>query len=219
VSRDEDIEDIEDIEDSDDSVGRIAGAEDREAAEVKAAGDDDVVEIDELDAGATEEGPAATALSRYRVLFGLVAVIVLAALAGWFGFRTFQAHQTNVQRTAFLETARQSALNLTAIDWQHPEADVNRVLGGLTGDFYDDFAARSQPFIEAVKKAQAVSVGTLIESGFESQDGDEAQVLVLLSVKTKYAGGAEEPAREWRMRMAVKKVDDQMKVSNVEFVP
>lgn len=209
LSRDEDIEDS----------AKIDGADDTEAVEVDAADDNDVVAVETPDTGAAVGRSTASARSRYKLLFGLATVIVLAALAGWLGFRTFQAHQANVERAAFLETARQSALNLTAIDWQHAEADVNRVLGGLTGDFYDDFAARSQPFIEAVKKAQAVSVGTLIESGFESQSGDEAQVLVLVSVKTAYAGGSEEPAREWRMRMAVKKVDDQMKVSNVEFVP
>jgi Mce-associated membrane protein len=69
-----------------------------------------------------------------------------------------------------------------------------------------------------VKKAQSKSVGTVTEAGLESRSGDEAQVLVAVSVSTTNLGAAEEEPRHWRMRISVKKVGDEAKVSNVAFV-
>ena len=40
-----------------------------------------------------------------------------------------------------------------------------------------------------------------------------------VTVKTSNAGGSAQAPRAGRMRVAVKKVGDEAKVSNVEFVP
>jgi Mce-associated membrane protein len=152
-------------------------------------------------------------------LFGLAVVVVLAGLVGWLGFRDYQSHQAQAQRSQFLQVARQGALNLTTIDWQHADADVHRILDGATGEFYDDFAKRSQPFIEVLKQAQAKTVGTITEAGLESETTDSAQALVAVSVQTSNAGEPEQVPRAWRMRINVQKVGGQVKVSNVGFVP
>ena len=74
-------------------------------------------------------------------------------------------------QSQLLQAARQGALNLTTIDWQHAEGDMQRILDGATGQFHDEFASRSQPFIEVVKQAKSTSVGTIAEAGLESEDG------------------------------------------------
>jgi Mce-associated membrane protein len=153
------------------------------------------------------------------MLFGLAVVVALAGLVGWLGFRVHQSHQGKAQQSQFLQAARQGALNLTTIDWQHADADVHRVLDGATGEFYDDFAKRSQPFIDVLKQVKAKTVGTITEAGLESEATDTAQALVALSVQTSNAGEAEPVPRAWRMRISVQQVGDQVKVSNVEFVP
>jgi len=157
---------------------------------------------------------------RLATAVGLITLVALLALVGWFGFRAYQSHQANEQRRLLLQVGRQGALNLTTIDWQHADADVQRIQDSATGAFYDDFSKRSKPFIEVVKKAQAKSVGTITEAGLESESGDEAQVLVAVSVKTSNLGAAEQEPRFWRMRITVHKVnDDGAKISNVAFVP
>ena len=165
--------------------------------------------------------PAKKAISpaRLATAFGLVAVVGLTALGGWFGYQTYQSHQAQQQRELLVRIGRQGALNLTTIDWQHADADVQRILDSATGTFYDDFSHRSQPFIDVVKKAQSKSVGTVTEAGLESQTGNEAQVLVAVSVTTSNLGAAEQGPRHWRMRIIVQKVGDELKVSNVAFVP
>lgn len=155
---------------------------------------------------------------RLATVLGVVAVVASTAVAGWLGFREYQARQAQQQSELLVQVGRQGALNLTTIDWQHADKDVRRILDSATGAFHDDFAKRSQPFVEVLKKAQSKSVGTITEAGLESQAGDEAQVLVAVSVITSNAGEPEAEPRHWRMRISVKKVGDDAKVSNVAFV-
>ncbi|HEY0226658.1 MAG TPA: Mce protein [Mycobacterium sp.] len=173
------------------------------------------------DDGRQDASPPEPRVSRLRVAAGtgLVIALALVGLNGWLGFRAYQSHQAENQRQLFLQVGRQGALNLTTIDYQHAEADVQRILDSATGGFHDDFSKRSQPFIEVIKKAQAASIGTITAAGLESDTHDEAQVLVAVSVKTANAGAAEQTPRAWRMRISVTKVGDQAKVSSVVFVP
>ena len=168
-----------------------------------------------------EATPAKPRMSHVKLatIAGLVAVVVLAGLTGWLGFRAYKSHQADEQRKLFLEVGRQGALNLTTIDWQEADADVQRILDSATGTFYDDFQKRAQPFVEVVKQAQSKSVGTIAEAGLESESNDGAQVLVAVTVKTSNAGAPDQQPRAWRMRIFVQKVGDDAKVSNVVFVP
>jgi Mce-associated membrane protein len=152
-------------------------------------------------------------------LICVVTVAALAGLLGWLGFRAHQARTAQDHRELFLQVGRQAAVNLTTIDWQHAEADVQRVVDGATGSFRDDFAARSQPFIDVVKQSKSTTVGTISEAGLESVSANSAQVLVAVSVKTSNSAAPQQVPRSWRMRIAVEGVGDQAKVSNVEFVP
>lgn len=156
---------------------------------------------------------------RLALVAGLVFIAAVGALVVWLGWRNHQSRGAAEQQAQYLQSARQAALNLTTIDWQHTDRDIGRILDGATGTFYDDFAKRSQPFVEAVKQAKSTTVGTVTEAALESQTGDSAQVLVALTVHTSNAGAAEQQPRSWRMRIDLKKVADQPKVANVEFVP
>jgi Mce-associated membrane protein len=185
-------------------------------------GDDGGRERD--DAVGAADGPRSTSRRRTMsplraaTVFEVALLIALATLAAWLGLKAHQSHQADQQRALFLQVARQGALNLTTIDWHHAESDVQRILSSATSTFHDEFANRSQPFIDVVHQAQSTSVGTVTEAGLESQNGEQAQVLVAVSVKVT-AGGAEQSPRAWRMRISVQKVGDDAKVSNVVFVP
>jgi Mce-associated membrane protein len=184
---------------------------------------EDVADYDEeADGGEVTGEPAVksqTSRVRLATITGLVVLLVLGGLTGWLGFRAYQSHQADEQRKLFLQVGRQGALNLTTIDWQHADTDVQRILDSATGTFHDDFQKRVQPFIDAVKQAQSKSAGTITEAGLESESDNDAQVLVAVAVKTSNAGAAEQQPRAWRMRISVQKVGAEAKVSNVVFVP
>jgi Mce-associated membrane protein len=156
---------------------------------------------------------------RAALVVGLVTILAIGTLAGWLGFRAYQAHQAMEQRELFLQAGRQGAVNLTTIDFAEADTDIQRILDSATGTFYDDFSKRSRPFVDVVKQAHSKSVGTVTAAGLESASADHAQVLVAVSVKTSNAGAEDNQPRAWRMRISVQKIGDQAKVSNVEFVP
>jgi Mce-associated membrane protein len=194
-----------------------SAAEDTEAvAGARTDTADDAAEDD----GGEEPASGKRRMSHVRVatILGLVAVVALAGLCGWLGFRAYESRKAADERNLFLQVGRQGALNLTTIDFEHVDEDVQRVLDSSTGSFYDDFDARAQPFKEVVKQAKSKSVGTIAEAGIESSSHDGADVLVAVTVKTSNAGAAEQEPRAWRMRISVQKVGDEAKVSNVRFV-
>jgi Mce-associated membrane protein len=201
-------------------ASRIDAETDSRPAELDA--DTDIAaEADEVTED--ESAPAAPA-SRpvsgvgVALVFGLVAVLALAGLIGWLGYRTHESRHAKAQRELFVEVGRQAAINLTTIYFQEVDTDVPRILDSSTGAFYDNFQKRSQPFIETVKQAESKTAGTVAGASLESESGNEARVLVAVTVKTSDAGHAEQQPRGWRMRIDVQKVGDGAKASNVEFV-
>ena len=158
-----------------------------------------------------------------RVVQALIAgvgiVLAVSGLAGWFGVRYVQDRQAEQRRAVLVGVAKQGALNLTTIDFTQAEPDVQRILDSSTGKFLNEFQARSAAFVDFVKKAQSKTKGSISAVAVESEDGDEARVILALSVSTS-SGGVDDPnPRQWRMRITVEKAGDSAKVSNVEFVP
>ena len=184
--------------------------------------DDAGAEVDDAAAEAedADQAPVKIPMSHVRLatILGLAVVVALAGLCGWLGFRTYQSYTAAQERNLYLQVGRQAALNLTTIDFEHADEDVQRVLDSSTGTFYDDFEARAQPFKEVVKQAKSKSVGTISEAGVETETEDGAEVLVAVTVRTSNAGAAEQEPRAWRMRITVQKVGDEAKVANVRFV-
>jgi len=178
---------------------------------------DEANRADQVDeAGHSDDGPRP---ARRVLIAGLAVLAALVGLNVWLGFRDYQSRHADHLRSVMVEAARQGAINLTTIDHEHVDEDVQRILDSSTGSFRDDFAARAKPFGEAARRAQSKSVGTVTEAGLESISGDEGRVLVAMTVMTSNRGVPEQQPQGWRMRVTVVRVDDEPKVSKVEFVP
>ena len=185
---------------------------------------EDVVDYDEAATDQSDEVTAGPAKRRtpspilLAGIAGLIAITALGSLSVWLGYRAHESQQAKAERELFLQVARQGAVNLTTIDYQHADADIQRILDSATGQFHDDFAKRSQPFVDVVEKVKSASQGTITEAGLESSSGDEAQAIVAVSVKTVVVGAAEEQPRSWRMKLTMQKSGDDIKISKVGFV-
>jgi Mce-associated membrane protein len=168
-----------------------------------------------------EDGETVGRARSYRLalLVGTLVVVGLTALTGGVGYRFYESHQAAQRRIEFLQVGREAAVNLTTIDWHHADADVQRILSTATGNFYSDFSKRSQPFVDVVKQTQATSQGVVTAFGVESATGQQARVLVAVSVQSTNAGAQQPSPRLWRIRIDVETVGRDVKVSNVEFVP
>ncbi|MGB6208003.1 Mce protein [Mycobacterium sp.] len=177
---------------------------------------------EDYDAAASAKLPARRRFSdtRLSISAGLVVIAALAGVGGWLGYRVYQDREAQAQRNLYVQVARQTAVNLTTIDYTEVDADIKRILESATGNFFDDFQKRSQPFVDVVKKLQSKSEGTVSEAALLSETKDQAQVLVAVSVKTTVAAAPpEQEPRRWRMRIRVQQTGDGAKVSNVDFVP
>jgi len=195
----------------------------RDDVEDSATSESEVEDFPETDSAETPAAPVAAkepmSPVKLAAVIGVVVVLVLGATVGWLGYRTAESRQLAEQRDVFLQVGRQAALNLTTIDVATVDADVQRILDSATDSFYDDFSSRTQPFVDVVRQAQSRSVGEVTSAGLESEDAEGAQVLVAITVRTSNVGAPEQEPRAWRMRISVKKVGEDTKVSNVEFVP
>lgn len=156
---------------------------------------------------------------RGAAAIGVGAVIALSAVAAWLGYHDIENRNAARQHSAWIDAARQGAVNLTTIDYTNVDAAIKKILDCSTGTFREDFQKRSQPFIDVVKQAQSKTTGTVTSAAVESSTADHARVLVTVAVKTSSAGTPEQDPRAWRMRMDVEKSGTGVAVSNVEFVP
>lgn len=148
-----------------------------------------------------------------------VALGLLGVLAITLGFLDYRAREREDVRTEMVAAATRGAVNLTTIDYERVDDDVQRILDSSTGVFRDDFEKRADSFKDAARKAQSKSVGTVAEAAVESVDGDQGRILVALTVMTSNRGVPEQGPRGWRTRIGVVKTDDGIKISQVEFVP
>jgi Mce-associated membrane protein len=186
---------------------------------------EDAEDIDEAEAEAAQSDrkkrlPAWVSRIPHRIAVGVAIIVALLGLGGWLAFRVHQDQQVAAQRSLYVQVARQTAINLTTINYTEVDADIRRVLDSATGGFHEEFQNRSQPFVEVVKKVQSKTEGTIAEAGLLTSTNDQAQVLVAISVKTSMSGAPpDQEPRRWRMRLTVDKNGDGAKVSKVEFVP
>ena len=193
-------------------------AEDFDAEDIDAEDADDAEK--DVDQDTKKRVPKWVSSIPRPIAVGVAIIVSLLGLGGWLGFRVHQDDQVRAQRNLYVQVARQTAINLTTIDYTEVDADIKRVLDSATGSFHDEFQNRSQPFVEVVKKVQSKSEGTISDAGLLSYTKDQARVLVAVAVKTSMAGAPpDQEPRRWRMRLTVDKTGDSAKVSNVEFVP
>ena len=200
-------------------AGSVPEAAEPEASEAEAADDwaSDAAVVTLTDT--REHRGSGFSPLRKALIAGLAIVVAIGGLCGWLGYRAHKAHETEQFRALLVKVGRQGAINLTTVDYEHADADVQRILDSATGEFYDDFKNRSGPFVEVLKQVQSKSDGTVTEAGLESATDQEGQVLVAVTVRSSNKGTADAQPRYWRMRLTVSQQAEGVKVSKVEFVP
>ena len=157
-------------------------------------------------------------VERVALIAGLIAGVLLAGLVGWLGFRTYEAQDREAQRERFVHAAADVAVNLSTVDYQHADADAQRILDSATGKFADSFSRRKQSYIDHAKRTRSKSLGAVTDAGLESLNGDLGRVLVAVTVKSADPGQIQQEPQFLRMRITVQKMGDAAKVSDVVFV-
>ena len=172
-----------------------------------------------LEDDAAEAEPAPR--RRGVLLTGAFVLVVLALVAT--GVYLFVENRSvdadNARSERYVQTARQTVLNLTTISPDTAQEDVDRLLAGASGDFKAEFEGREGPFVEVVQQARVDSVGEIIEAGLESSGDDYGDVLVAARAMVQNSDAAEPEPRDFRLRVRVADDGGVMTASRVEFVP
>lgn len=170
----------------------------------------------------------ATAGRRLRAAVGrrqwaiivLVAVLVgvLVFAAGYLFLSTRSAAQADAQRERLLETARQTAVNLTTLHADTAREDVDRLLAGASGTFLEQFADRQAEYVATVGGAGVNTDGTVVASGIESFGNGCAVTLVAANATVTNVDVPDPQDRYFRFRITVCERDGVSTATNVEFV-
>lgn len=159
---------------------------------------------------------------RRRTAGAAVAAIVLCAGLGSSGYMMWRHHDVTAKQhreAEFVAAARQGVTTLTSLDFNHAADDVKRVLDDSTGAFRNDFQSRADDFAKVIQQSKVATQGRVDAAAVQSMTDDSAVVLVAATSEVTNSAGAKQEPRAWRLSVTVERVDGQLKMSKVEFVP
>lgn len=207
-----------------------AGTEvaDTETASEDAEFYDDAV-LDEPDT-ATTDGQSEPTRSRWRRLprpswkgiaaaVVVVCTLVLLGLSGYMIWTHREVQKLQQQTAEYTAAGRQSVVTLMSLDFNEAEAGVQRIIDNSTGQFKTDFEQQAEDFIQVAQDSRVITEVTVNSVAVESMTDDKAVVLVAASSRVTNSEGANQEPRTWRLSVDLERVDGQIKMSKVEFVP
>lgn len=159
-------------------------------------------------------------LWRWIVPVVVVSVVVALAVAcGVLGYLHYAAEDREALRQQYIQTARQTVLNLTTIHPATARRDVDRVLADASGEFKAELDSKRDQFVQVVQKVKLGTDGQIIEAGLEAERGDEATVLVAAHSMVTNEGADKPESRDFRFRATLREDGGHVTVSKLEFVP
>ncbi|MCB0924871.1 MAG: hypothetical protein KDB50_10085 [Mycobacterium sp.] len=158
-----------------------------------------------------------------RGLAAAIAAVVITALVSATALMLWAHRDAARQRhqvAEFAAAARQSVVNLMAIDYATADDSVQRVLEGSIGRFRDNFAETSEDFVRALQEEKIITTATVNDAAVESITGDSAVVLVSATSRREGPGAPsdQQQPRVWRVVLNLQRDGGQIKMSGVEFV-
>ena len=126
--------------------------------------------------------------ARLPVMVGSAAVVVALAGSGLAvaGVRQLShSADRSALRQQVLAVGRQIAVDFSAYDYRHLQADFNRVINESTGGFRSEFQTSSQGLQDVIIKIQAVSTAEVASAGLVSASSTQATVLVAVNRTVK----------------------------------
>lgn len=150
-------------------------------------------------------------------VFGVICLI-LAITCGVLLWQYRQSLAEESDQRKAVAAAEDTAMDLATIDHTTAQRDVERVLGGATGEFHDDFASSAESFLSVVEDTQVTTVGEDADSALESWEDDGGTVLVQVRSTVTNRVEPQEQSRVWRLRLTMTKVDGLYRTAQLEYL-
>ncbi len=145
----------------------------------------------------------------------LVAFVVAAVVLGmkWGDERAKEARQE-----AVVDAARAQALAFTTLDYEDPDASIDKVLDGSTGRFHTEYEKQAENLKELAVENESVSNGKILEAGLVSGDADSARVIVVADSTVANVNSPSPQPRHYRLQLDLVLEDGEWKTSDLQFV-
>jgi Mce-associated membrane protein len=150
----------------------------------------------------------------------LVLVLVLAAGAGYLGFRAFtlsrQATSLSAERALLLRDGAADAVSLTTYDYRDLPASFAAVATAATGSFGERYRAAGQQRSAQLRADRSVSRGTVSGVGIQDETFDRsATVLVLVNQSITNTSALQPTVQRSALRITLEKSGDRWLIGNL----
>ena len=172
------------------------------------------------DEGSVPEGR--TRRMSWGTAAGGVAILLsigLLILSGFLVWHHRQAMEERQQAEEYEATARQVVVTLMSLDAATAPDAVQLILASSTGPFRDEFQSAADEFVSIAADADVSTSAEVKAAAVQSMTADEAQVLVTAASTISNAAGADEQPRSWRLNVTLVREGEEIKMSQLEFVP
>lgn len=167
-------------------------------------------------------GPLTARITPTWALAVATLVLLAAGLIGATLARPYFAERDRAdQGAAALAAGRQLAVNFVTMDYRKFDSYSAQVLGGASGSFHDDYAAKLAELKKVVVANQTISLIKRVEAGLVSSDGDSAEVIVGVVAPTSNTATPQAVDKTYRLRLDLQRTPDtnaSWKVISLDFV-
>jgi len=148
----------------------------------------------------------------------VVALVVVAAATGWFGYRYSEHRTADRTRTEAVAAARQAMKNFMEVNPGSLDEDLQRVADGATGDFKSEFERDRPKLKKAYADKKIEAHGDVLAAAVDSKGSDGDSVRVLLVVDQNVKSGSASQLRHYRIQLDMASENDRWLVSTLSFV-
>ncbi len=157
------------------------------------------------------------------VVLSIAGVLLFPAVAiGATKSRAYYAEADRAEQgAAALAAGKQLAVNFVTMDYRKFDTYSSQVLGGASGSFRVDYAAKLVDLKKVMVANRAVSSVKQVEAGLVSSDGDSAEVIVGVVAPTSNTATPKPVDKTYRLRLNLQRTADAntpWKVTNLVFV-
>jgi Mce-associated membrane protein len=107
---------------------------------------------------------------------------------------------------------------LVNIDYRVPQAAIDAITAGATGEFKEQLDEGSGPLTEILEQGQATRAGEVVWAGVVAVDADSARVIVATAGSVTSADSDQSRAENFRMQFDLERVDGDWLTSKLEFI-
>jgi Mce-associated membrane protein len=121
---------------------------------------------------------------------------------------------------AALNAATLQTLNWASVDHRDVDTFVEKVKGGATGTFLQQFEESEAALRRLIGSNESVQVPTIPRggAGLLERRGNEARVLIVMDAQVTNTSTETPQPRQYRLQVTVSKVDGQWRTSELEFI-